>query len=301
VLRQRYETNKFARSTQDAVLTYYAESDAFGKMPDYIKQYGITKKFIKKVFLKKGNDKKTYFDFNGVKLPGILRSSRGMDAVLPAFMDTLLFLCLFNDNYDKKIVDKIEIGMMEGPYSYKDENVDVTVKSGDVVLDAGACLGDFSAYAALKGAKAYAFEPDDKVYNYLSAAAVLNDNKFIPVKKGLSEKKGEIYFNINPNMGSSSIMSDEQKNHGMKIELTTVDDFVKENNITKIDFIKADIEGAERDMLRGAKNVLREHAPKLAICTYHLPDDPKVLAEIILEANPAYKIVQLRKKLYACV
>jgi hypothetical protein len=85
------------------------------------------------------------------------------------------------------------------------------------------------------------------------------------------------------------------------IAITTLDNFAAENNLKRVDFIKADIEGAERLMLAGAKNVLKEFAPKLAICTYHLRDDPQVLESIIREANPAYKVVQLSKKLYASI
>jgi len=87
----------------------------------------------------------------------------------------------------------------------------------------------------------------------------------------------------------------------MKIMCTTLDSFVHENNIRGGIFIKADIEGAERNMLRGAKDVLKELAPKLSICTYHLPDDPKVLRELILEANPNYIIKERHKKMYAYV
>jgi hypothetical protein len=92
-----------------------------------------------------------------------------------------------------------------------------------------------------------------------------------------------------------------------KFAVTTLDEFVYGNNknnsnkIKKVDFIKADIEGAERDMLKGATQVLREHAPKLAICTYHMSDDPVVLEGIIRAANPAYTVVHLHAKLFACV
>jgi FkbM family methyltransferase len=86
-----------------------------------------------------------------------------------------------------------------------------------------------------------------------------------------------------------------------KIAVTTLDKFVEENKLERVDFIKADIEGAERDMLKGAVNVLKTFAPKLAICTYHLPGDPEVLEKIIKEANPAYRVVHLRKKLFAAV
>jgi hypothetical protein len=86
-----------------------------------------------------------------------------------------------------------------------------------------------------------------------------------------------------------------------KIIITTLDSFIDENKIEKVNFIKADIEGAERNMLHGATKMLREFAPKLALCTYHFKDDPQVLRKIIKKANPKYKIVQLRHKLYASV
>ena len=75
----------------------------------------------------------------------------------------------------------------------------------------------------------------------------------------------------------------------------------KENALPRVDSIKADIEGYERYMLMGAQETLRRFAPKLALCTYHLPDDPEVLSELIKQANPDYNIVLKSKKLYASV
>jgi hypothetical protein len=83
----------------------------------------------------------------------------------------------------------------------------------------------------------------------------------------------------------------------IEVRTTTLDSFVHENNLQKVDFIKADIDS----MIMGAKRVLRDFAPKLAICTYHSPDDPRVLRELILDANPDYVIEERYKKMYAHV
>jgi len=45
---------------------------------------------------------------------------------------------------DKSIVDILDLYMYEGPYGYADGSFDVSVKNGDVVIDAGAWIGDFS-------------------------------------------------------------------------------------------------------------------------------------------------------------
>jgi FkbM family methyltransferase len=146
----------------------------------------------------------------------------------------------------------------------------------------------------------YAFEPADATYEYLLKTAKLNKN-IHPVKKGLGNVKSTGFLSDAQYSGENKVTSEQNTNIGQSIEITTVDDFVKENNLTRVDFIKADIEGYERYMLEGAKETLRSFAPKLAICTYHLPDDPEVLAKIIKEANPLYNIVQKKYKLYASV
>jgi len=68
-----------------------------------------------------------------------------------------------------------------------------------------------------------------------------------------------------------------------------------------VNFIKADIEGFERHMLQGAQNLLKNQKPVLSLCTYHLKDDPIVMKELILKANPEYEIIQRRTKMFAYV
>jgi FkbM family methyltransferase len=195
--------------------------------------------------------------------------------------------------------------MEEGPYGYIDGDFDVTVKEKDVVIDAGAWIGDFAAYAAYaasKGATVYAFEPVEDSYNVLCKTQKLNKGEIHPVQKGLGDFCGDMNILINGDRSTTNSKINKKKStKEEKISITTLDFFVKEHKLTKVDFIKADIEGAERDMLKGAVDTLVRFAPKLAICTYHLSDDPKVLEQIILEANPNYKIVHLRHKLLAAV
>jgi len=248
--------------------------------------------------LKKKYFKDEIWNFNGIRLPDYKPDPTGW-LMYSIYMDTLFVFCNHKDDYNCILIDKLDNYLIDGTYGYKNNNIDVTVKKNDIVIDAGAWIGDFSAYAAFKGAKVYAFEPCKNTIEYLKKTEELNQNIQI-IEKGLGDKNCKSYLSNN-NSNSVSNKITENSVDSEVIEIITLDDFVTENNIEKIDFIKADIEGYERYMLLGATEVLKKLCPKLAICTYHFPDDPEVLARIILEANPNYKIVQKRKKLYAMV
>jgi FkbM family methyltransferase len=282
------------------------------KMFLYFSRYDLTMKELnrpdmkgfERKYLKLKGKKGAFFDFAGAKLPDVTRNKRLYCGLCGVFFDTFFIPCLFDDNYDKSVVDRITKYSREGPYGYTDGSFDVTVQKDDIVIDAGAWIGDFSAYAGFKGAVVYAFEPGDETFAELQKTAALNGGKIIAVNKGLGDGDHELplYDSLLGSLGFTVMnrSAEKQKVIGT-VKLTSIDKFVKDNNIPRIDFIKADIEGAERDMLRGAADTLKRFAPKLAICTYHLPDDPKVLERIVLEANPRYKVIQGPAKMYACV
>lgn len=191
----------------------------------------------------------------------------------------------------------------EGPYCY--HNVDI--KAGDVVLDMGANIGLFSAAAAAVGCKVYAFEPIHFVAEYLRKTTKLYDGQIEVIEAAACDCDGQVEFTQVPedfhDIGGSTILVGARPSVFTKVwvDAVTVDSFVKEKGLNKVDFIKADIEGAERNMLAGAQNTLREYAPKLALCTYHLPDDKEVMTELIMKANPRYVIEYQWEKLYAYV
>ena len=225
-----------------------------------------------------------------------------MDTFLWEYAD-LIMPCLVKD-YDYSRVESL---FDEGPYELNEK---VSVKEGDVVVDCGANLGLFSSAVADRAGRIYAFEPSEKLCErYLEPLQTLYSNITI-VKSGVAATTGERTFLYYPkSCGSSKIESaDAVMEHKSKelcekqtISCYSLDDFVRRNQIWRVDYIKADIEGAERELLQGAQETLRKFAPKLSICTYHLPDDKEVLERLILEANPNYKIIHAYKKLYAYV
>lgn len=187
--------------------------------------------------------------------------------------------------------------LTEGPY----ESDGVSLSSNDVVLDCGANMGVFSAYAASKKCQVFAFEPTRELIPIIKRHSMLNGSRITVVESAVSDLIGKIGFiKDSYNCGANAIV-DQYNDSDETVSCTTIDDFVKQNKLKRVDFIKADIEGAERKMLHGAYNTLKNFAPKLSICTYHLPDDKIVLEKIILDANPKYIVVHKYQKLYAWV
>ncbi len=241
----------------------------------------------------------TVYQKHGVDLSGDIMSLCNMKVVNP-----LKYHYRFARNLFIQIADFIfpslynDYSMItEGPYEYGK----VKINEGDTVFDCGANMGAFSAYAASENCDVYAFEPTPELHEILNKHSELNGNKIKVVPVAVSDVSGECELRIcDYTVGGNSLVMENGYTDTLKIKTMTVDEFVKNNNL-KVDFIKADIEGAERLMLEGAKNTLKEQAPKLSICTYHYKDDPEVLKNIILSANPNYNIEFKYQKLYAYV
>lgn len=239
--------------------------------------------------------KKRVYDFNGIYIPELpFEYLYGLGTV---YIDNFHIHCRFGNNYG--VIDLNEYDLLaEGPYCYPYDGNNVMIEQGDIVVDAGAWIGDFAAFAIKAGAqKVYAFEINNDNLKYLNKTAELNPG-IAAINAGIGDKNSEV--SVNGRNMSAFIEKSSDDNQG-NIKMFSLDSFAESEGITKIDFIKADIEGFERNMLMGAQNILRKFAPKLAICTYHRPDDAEVLTRLIKEANPEYTIVCRKHKLCAWV
>jgi hypothetical protein len=129
------------------------------------------------------------------------------------------------------------------------------VHEGDVVVDAGAAEGNFALSVIDKVKKIYLFEVDETWIEALNATFAPWKDKVAIVNKYVSDS--------------------DKKN------CVTLDAFLGDE---KVDFIKADIEGAERQLLAGAKAILSRQAPiKVALCAYHKHDDAEALNQMLIE------------------
>lgn len=184
----------------------------------------------------------------------------------------------------------------EGPY----ELDKVVMKAGDIVINCGASVGLFSQVALNRGCEVYAFEPAKKQLRELENALKNFDaTKWKIVNKALSDCTGEHRFYIHKSFEYDGFYEKGECIGETVVPTITLDDYVAQNNLPRIDFIKANIEGAERLMLLGAQRILKEMEPCLSIRANHLTDDVDVISGIIKSINSRYHIIHKYKTIYA--
>ena len=169
------------------------------------------------------------------------------------------------------------------------------IKSLDII-DEGACCGDSALILSeLTDRNVYAFEPVSSNYENMLKTIELNDVKnIIPEKKGLSSevKTEDIYIFEN---ASSLKYNPSNTNNVESIEITTIDEYVKQNNL-QVGLIKSDIEGMEMELLKGANETIKEFKPTLLISIYHSANDFFKIKEHIVNLNLGYKIKIIKPK-----
>jgi FkbM family methyltransferase len=150
--------------------------------------------------------------------------------------------------------------------------VDELVREGDVVVDAGAERGMFTArLAQLVGPKGavHAFEPNPDSLAYLQAIAAAEPNVRVH-GVALSDRTGEarLYVPVvggEPVAAVGSLAPPEQATCAeVAIETTRLDDAL-EQDAARVSFVKCDVEGHELAALRGAARTLAESRPLLLV------------------------------------
>jgi len=169
------------------------------------------------------------------------------------------------------------------------------VAAGDAVLDCGANVGVFVREALAAGARlVVAIEPAPENLECLrrNLAAEAQAGRVIIYPKGVWDKEDLLPLNVDPeNAAADSFVIRTKKSYqGPTLPVTSIDLLVAELKLERVDFIKFDIEGAEQQALIGARQTLARHRPRLAISSYHRPDDPEKIPALVRAAWPGYRI-----------
>lgn len=148
--------------------------------------------------------------------------------------------------------------------------VDLGAYNGDTVMEFAAADPDYK--------KIFAFEPDEKNYKKL----VKNTRHLRDIytfNLGAWECEDTAFFSSEASRNSAMSVK------GKEVKLNSVDNVIKE----PITLLKMDIEGSEKNAIKGAENTIKTYRPKLYICAYHRSEDLFALPLEINKICPDYR------------
>ena len=155
---------------------------------------------------------------------------------------------------------------------------EISFTNDEVFIDCGAYNGD-TIDSFLENCSEYkkiiAFEPFNENFEELKRKYG-NNPKITLINAGTYSKDGVVHFV--GGAGSGKIFKGKDSEKFVTIPVKAIDNL----NVDKVTFIKMDIEGAEKTIIKDK--------PKLAICIYHSNDDMIDIIEYIHNLVPEYKL-----------
>ncbi len=148
------------------------------------------------------------------------------------------------------------------------------IKADDLVIDVGANIGCTSILFGELADRVISFEPSPTTFNLLQRnvkQSGLVNIKLHNFALGSSRSMSEItYASSNRSGGFISNKTNISTGHiTEKIEIEKLDEIINILNISKIDFIKIDVEGFEKEVIEGAKNTINKFKPIIVLELNH--------------------------------
>ncbi len=185
------------------------------------------------------------------------------------------------------------------------------LREGMTVFDVGANVGEltllFSRFAA--DGSVHGFEASSETFKRLKLVCDATERRNVVLNHlALSDKNGSIRLHIYDNALSSfnSQAARPLKNYGLDFEpigveetpATTVDDYCESRNIERIDLLKIDVEGAELQVMQGARRMLKSKSIRCLTfefgqTTFDMGNTPEEIEAFLKEMD--YKIRNIVK------
>jgi FkbM family methyltransferase len=145
------------------------------------------------------------------------------------------------------------------------------IAPGEVLYDIGACEGRFALYAALRGVRCLAFEPEELNFHALAENLELSHDTIgsllTPLKFAVGERNHSSTIKIaqpwaggHQRVVAEAARIDLDLNFGSEqaVQVVSIDELVRTTNVPPPNYLKIDVDGSELLFIRGAKSTLRD-------------------------------------------
>jgi len=157
------------------------------------------------------------------------------------------------------------------------------VLPSDTVVDVGAAEGIFALSVIGVCKKVILIEPNPSFVKALEKTFSLYTDKVEIIALAVGDQSGSTF--LSDDALSGSIIQGTEI--GNRVEVKTIDQIIGER---EINFLKADIEGFELNMLKGASRTIARNKPRIVITTYHGENNPDEIIDLIRSYVPEYHV-----------
>jgi FkbM family methyltransferase len=212
-------------------------------------------------------------EFSATSLPGRSRLRRAVSGILaPEHGIEVLRIGRHALELDHR--ERATRDMAYGVYEVQElAHLRRLIARGDVVLDVGANVGYMAAHFASMvgpGGRVYAFEPGPRAFGFLERVAASGREPVIrPLRLAVSNRCGTgEFFETDAILATGYGRLDERPSARFQcqvdmIPVTTIDAFLEAEGVTRVNFVKLDVEGQERAAIEGMSRTLAHHRPAL--------------------------------------
>lgn|GEM_PF-491439 len=156
--------------------------------------------------------------------------------------------------------------------------------AGDIVVDCGPSEGLWSLRSIRQVQKIYLIEPQSTYAKLLEKtfAFYIGQGRAKVINSAVGRIDGRCH--MVKRIDADTLATAYEDPNG-ETALARLDTLFEKQPLT---FIKADIEGAEMDLLKGARKVIKRDKPKLALTVYHDTNDWRAMRDFVIELVPQY-------------
>jgi FkbM family methyltransferase len=158
---------------------------------------------------------------------------------------------------------------------------ETSVRSDDVVVDCGAAEGLFALLVAKRAKRVYAVEPLPLWVQCMRQTFQRTENVQI-LSCALSDQTGRL------RLQGRALSSKLNRDGDVEVHVETVDNLFFNRGI-EVSYLKADLEGHDLKMLRGARHTIANYTPRIAVTTYHDPAHARLMIDFVRSLNGRYR------------